>query len=136
VPVVLAIAHDLIADFDRPGFPHALNLRKRKWPTGLSIILDPVKVRSLGFSFSSAVWTIRLSKGDRLAAARAFVRHFHFPDSFTFISLCNCYVKHETADASRASKAQFVNVGRLICACSYHFVVAAWRAKGAIMKFM
>jgi hypothetical protein len=79
VPLVLAVAHDLIGDFDRPGFPHALNLRKRKWPAGVAILLDPVKVRrSQDFSFSSAVWTIRLGNGDRLAAARAFVRHFHF----------------------------------------------------------
>ena len=69
----------LIGDFNRPGFPHALNLRKRKWPAGVAILLDPVKVRSSrNFSFSSAVWTIRLSNGDRLAAGRAFVRHFHF----------------------------------------------------------
>src|SRR5881227_2044023 len=78
MPLVLAVVHDLIGDFDRPGFPHALNLRKRKWPSGVAIVLDPVKVRSLSFSFSSAVWTIRLSKGDRLAAARTFVRHIHF----------------------------------------------------------
>jgi CAAX protease family protein len=34
-----------------------------------------------------------------------------------------------TKAVSRASEAQFVNVSRLICARSYHFVIAVWRAK-------
>jgi hypothetical protein len=39
--------------------------------------------------------------------------------------------KATTKDASRANKARFVNVDRLICARSYHFVVALGRAKEA-----
>jgi hypothetical protein len=41
-----------------------------------------------------------------------------------------------TKVASKANKARFVNVARLICASSYHFVIAVWSAKGAIMKLM
>jgi hypothetical protein len=38
--------------------------------------------------------------------------------------------KPTTKAVSSASKAQFVNVSRLICVRSYHFGVALWRAKG------
>ena len=43
VPLVLAVAPDLIRDLNRTGAPHALNLQPRKWPAGVAILLEPVK---------------------------------------------------------------------------------------------
>jgi hypothetical protein len=40
----LAVAPDLISDFNRPGVPHALNLQKRKWPALVAIFVNPVKI--------------------------------------------------------------------------------------------
>jgi hypothetical protein len=40
----LAVAPDLISDFNRPGVPHALNLQKCKWPALVAIFVNPVKI--------------------------------------------------------------------------------------------